>query len=86
MGLSRSFHVTEKQRIVVLAQAFNLFNHANFYVQNGSGIYAYQYLPNGATCGDGASTNQVCFLTPDPGFKTLQSIRTAPAGFRSRCS
>jgi hypothetical protein len=74
LGLSRSFHITEKQQLVLTAQAFNLFNHPNFYVQYGSGIYTNQYFPNGATCGDGASTNQACFLTADPSFKTLQSI------------
>lgn len=74
LGVSRGFHITERQRITLTAQVFNLFNHPNFYVQYGSGINATQYDTNGATCGDGATVNQTCFLTPDSGFKTLQSI------------
>ncbi|HKV27620.1 MAG TPA: TonB-dependent receptor [Candidatus Acidoferrales bacterium] len=74
MGLTRRFHITERQTIQLEAQVFNLFNHPNFYVQNGSGINQNQYDPNGATCGDGATLSQTCFLAPDPGFKTLQSI------------
>lgn len=74
LGISRGFHITERQLITFTVQAFNLFNHPNFYVQNGSGIYASQYDTNGSTCGDGASMNQTCFLTPDPAFGTLQSI------------
>ncbi|MHB8484303.1 MAG: TonB-dependent receptor domain-containing protein [Candidatus Acidiferrales bacterium] len=74
LGLARAFHITERQSIQIQAQVFNLFNHPNFYVQNGSGIFQTQYDPTGATCGDGASTNQTCFLAADPGFKTLESI------------
>jgi hypothetical protein len=33
-----------------------------------------QYNPVGSTCGDGASANQTCFLVPNSGFQTLQSI------------
>ncbi|MHB8754355.1 MAG: carboxypeptidase-like regulatory domain-containing protein [Candidatus Acidiferrales bacterium] len=74
LGLARTFHVTERQSIQIEAQVFNLLNHPNFYVQNGSGIFQTQYDPNGATCGDATSVNQTCFLAPDPGFKTLESI------------
>src|SRR5487761_528349 len=70
LGLARAFHITERQSIQIQAQVFNLFNHPNFYVQNGSGIFQTQYDPTGATCGDGASANQTCFLAADPGFKT----------------
>ena len=37
-------------------QAFNLFNHANYYVQNGDGINQLQYNPIGTNCGDGATS------------------------------
>jgi hypothetical protein len=75
MGISRGFHLTERQTFTLTAQVFNLFNHPNFYVQNGSGIFANQFDTNGATCGDGATTTgQACFLTPDPAFKQLQAI------------
>jgi Carboxypeptidase regulatory-like domain/TonB dependent receptor-like, beta-barrel len=74
LGISRGFNLTERQKFTVIVQVFNLFNHPNFYVQNGSGIFASQFDTNGATCGDGASLNQTCILTPDPEFKTLQSI------------
>ena len=63
------------ERVTTLkAQAFKLFNHPNYFVQAGRGISQTQYDPFGATCGDGASANQTCFLAPDPGFKTLQSV------------
>ena len=74
LGITRAFHITERQKIEFQAQVFNLFNHANFFVQAGSGIVQTQYDPVGATCGDGASATQTCFLVPHSGFQTLQSI------------
>ncbi len=32
-----------------------MFNHANYYVQNGDGINQLQYNPIGTNCGDGAT-------------------------------
>ena len=90
LGLTRTFHLTEHQSIQIEAQAFNLINHPNFYVQNGSGIFQTQYDPIGNTCGDAASANQTCFLVPDSGFKKLESIgqlngpRTFQFAFRYR--
>jgi len=49
MGLTRSFHISERHTIQIEAQVFNLFNHSNFYVQNGSGVFQNQYDPMGAT-------------------------------------
>ena len=49
-------------------------NHANYYVQNGTGVSYIQYSPFGQNCGDGRSTNQQCYLVPTPGFGTLQNI------------
>src|SRR5487761_673841 len=77
LGLARTFHITERQSFQIEAQAFNLFNHPNFFVQNGSGIVQTQYNPVGTTCGDGSSANQQCFLVPNTGsggFQTLESI------------
>ena len=74
LGLTRAFHITERQSIQFEAQVFNLFNHPNFFVQAGAGIVQTQYNPVGANCGDGASLNQTCFLVPNSGFKTLESI------------
>ena len=74
LGITRTFHITERQTIQIEAQAFNLFNHANFFVQNGSGISQNQFDASGPTCGDGASINQTCFLSPDPNFQKLESI------------
>jgi hypothetical protein len=71
LGIARSFHLTERQKIVFQAQAFNLFNHPNFFVQNASGIGTAQYDPSGSNCGDGATTVQTCLLMPDPGFKQI---------------
>jgi Carboxypeptidase regulatory-like domain len=72
LGLQRRLHITEKQSIVLKAQAFNLFNSANYYVQSGSGINQVQY---NSTCD--ALDNQTCTLTANDGvggFKTRESI------------
>jgi len=77
VGLSRSFAIREGKELELQAQAFNLFNHANYYVQNGSGINQLQYNPIGNNCGDGATLNQTCYLVPNSGlgnFGTLQEI------------
>jgi Carboxypeptidase regulatory-like domain len=77
LGLGRSFEVAEGKELELQAQAFNLFNHANWYVQNGNGINQLQYNPVGVNCGDGATVNQTCYLVPNSGpgnFGTLQEI------------
>jgi hypothetical protein len=73
LGIARTLHITEKHTITIQVQAFNLFNHPNYYVQNGSGVFATQYDPLGPSCGNAGPT-QTCFLVPDPSFKTLQSV------------
>jgi hypothetical protein len=77
MGLARSFEIREGMQLQFQVQAFNLFNHANYYVQNGNGINQLQYNPIGTNCGDGMSTNQQCYLVPNSGpgnFGSLQEI------------
>jgi hypothetical protein len=77
LGLARSFTITEGKQLELQAQAFNLFNHANWYVQNGDGINQLQYNPIGTNCGNGASQNQTCYLVPNSGpgnFGTLQEV------------
>ena len=77
VGLARSFTIREGKELQLQAQAFNLFNHPNYYVQNGNGINQLQYNPIGANCGDGATQNQTCYLVPNSGpgnFGTLQEI------------
>src|SRR5271157_1668161 len=76
LGLSRQIHVGERQSITLQAQVFNLLNHPNWYVQNGNGVNATQYQPAGSTCGDGQSRSQTCYLVPEPGFGTLQTINS----------
>jgi len=84
VGLARSFAIREGKELQFQAQAFNLFNHANYYVQNGDGINQLQYNPIGANCGDGLSTNQQCYLVPNSGpgnFRNLwrnQPQRSSP--------
>jgi Carboxypeptidase regulatory-like domain len=73
-GLARRVPISERQNIVLQVQAFNLFNHANYYVQNGNGVNPVQYAPQGSNCGDGQTLNQTCYLVPSPGFRTLQVI------------
>jgi hypothetical protein len=74
LGISRRFAVTERQAVLFQVQAFNLLNHANYYVQSGNGVDAVQYTPTGPTCGDGSTVNQTCYLVPHDGFGTLQVI------------
>ncbi len=77
VGLARSFEIREGKELEFQAQAFNLFNHPNYYVQNGDGVNQLQYNPFGSTCGDGKSLNQTCYLVPNSGpgnFGALQEI------------
>jgi hypothetical protein len=77
VGLSRDIEVREGKEVQFQAQAFNLFNHPNYYVQNGDGINQIQYNPVGGNCGDGVTLNQTCYLVPNTGpgnFGTLQEI------------
>ncbi|MFZ1052323.1 MAG: TonB-dependent receptor [Candidatus Sulfotelmatobacter sp.] len=77
LGLARSIEIREGKELQFQAQAFNLFNHPNYYVQNGSGINQLQYNPYGSNCGDGMSLNQTCYLVPNSGpgnFGALQEI------------
>jgi hypothetical protein len=77
VGLARSFAIREGKELQFQVQAFNLFNHANYYVQNGDGINQLQYNPIGTNCGDGASVNQTCYLMPNSGpgnFGAFQEI------------
>jgi Carboxypeptidase regulatory-like domain len=77
VGLARSFSIKEGKELQLQVQAFNLFNHANYYVQNGNGINPLQYNPIGSNCGDGATLKQTCYLVPNSGpgnFGTLQEI------------
>ena len=74
LGLTRKFHITERHALTLQAQVFNVANHANYYVQNGTGVAATQYSPFGSTCGDGTSVNQQCYLVPNDNFGRLQII------------
>jgi hypothetical protein len=76
VGLGRGLEIREGKELRFQAQAFNLFNHANYYVQNGDGINQIQYNPMGTHCGD-ATLNQTCYLVPNSGagnFGALQEI------------
>jgi hypothetical protein len=74
LGLTRRFKITERHAVTLQAQVFNVMNHANYYVQNGTGAAPIQYSPLGSHCGDGASTNQHCYLVPSSSFGELQTI------------
>lgn len=80
LGLERAFKIKEGQTVTLRAQAFNLFNSANYFVYAGSGINQVQYNATGATCGDGKTVNQTCTLTPNNGpggFQTLTAVDQA---------
>jgi hypothetical protein len=81
VGLARSFVIGQGKAVRLQAEAFNVANHANYFVQNGGGIVQTQYNPMGYPgnddCGDGQTLNQTCFLIPNSGpgnFGTLQVI------------
>ena len=77
LSLGRRLALTERQAITFQVQAFNLLNHANYYVQNGNGVDPIQYAPSNdaaRNCGDGVSHSQSCLLIPSTTFKTLQVI------------
>ncbi len=82
LGLAKSIPIREGKDLQLQVEAFNLFNHPNYYVQNGDGINQIQYNPIGTQggqypCGDGVSLTQTCFLVPNSGpgnFGTLQEI------------
>jgi hypothetical protein len=67
LAIGRNFPITEGKELQLQVQAFNLLNHANYYVQNGDGINQSEYNPIGANCGDGATLNQTCYLVPNSG-------------------
>jgi len=71
VGLARRFHITERQSLSLQAQAFNLLNHANYYVANGNGVFATQFVPIGDGCG---KSGEVCGLVPNADFGRLQRI------------
>lgn len=71
-----SFNLSERHSITLEAQAFNLVNHANYYVKYGTNVSQIQYVPFGSTCGDGQSRNQQCYLVPREGFGTLLVINS----------
>jgi len=80
--VTRRFNLAERYAIALQVQVFHAMNHANYYVQNGTGVNSVQYVaapfgnnPDGSTtCGDGVTLNQTCYLVPDPTFGKLQVI------------
>jgi hypothetical protein len=82
LGLARRFKLSERSTITLQAQIFNIANHANYYVQNGTGVVANQYAvaafgknaDGSTTCGDGVHSNQFCYLLPSSNFGELQVI------------
>ena len=75
LGLAPRFSISERQVITLEAQAFNVANHANFYVQNGTGVNAIQYTTFGSTCGDGSTLNQICFLSGTTGLMASEPFK-----------
>jgi hypothetical protein len=80
LGFSRRFNLAERHAIALQVQVFNVMNHANYYVQNGTGVNSVQYTAasfgnqqdGSTTCGDGVTLNQTCYLVPNPSFGKLQ--------------
>jgi len=77
LGLTRRFNLTERHVIALQGQVFNVMNHANYYVHNGTGVNSIQYSAEAfgnVSCGDGATLHQTCYLVPNPNFRTLQEV------------
>jgi len=77
LGLTRRLNLSDRHVITLQAQIFNVANHANYYVQNGTGVNSKQYQAEAfgdGTCGDGTHLNQICYLVPNPSFGKLQVI------------
>jgi len=71
IGLQRKFEILEHQTITFKAQAFNVLNDANYYVEAGSGINQVKY---NSTCN---AAESACTLTANNGiggFGTKTSI------------
>jgi hypothetical protein len=87
VGLGRRFEIGEGKELEFQAQAFNLFNHPNYYVQNGDGVNQLQYNPFGSNCGDGMTQTQTCYLVPNSGPGNFGALRkSVPTGFPEYCS
>jgi len=71
LGLARRIRITERHAMSFQVQAFNLFNHSNYYVANGNGVNQIQYSPIGDGCG---LEGGVCGLVPNGSFGMLQRI------------
>jgi two-component system copper resistance phosphate regulon response regulator CusR len=78
-GLTRTFALREGKDLQVQAQAFNLFNHANYYVQNGNGINPLEYNPVANPlepygCGDASLDQKLWRLWGGQSQRTAQGI------------
>jgi hypothetical protein len=82
LGLTRRFNLTERPAVALQVQVFNVMNHANYYVQNGTGVDSAQYTavafgnkPDGSTtCGDGVTSTRLATSCLNPSFGQLQVI------------
>jgi hypothetical protein len=86
VNLERAWKVKEFGKLLFRVTAFNLFNHPNYYVENGSGINQQQYKPVGPSCGN-KSLNETCYLIPNTsvgGFGTYSIVQqnTGPRIFQ----
>jgi hypothetical protein len=73
-GIARKFAIGERQNITLKAQAFNLLNDANYYVEAGSGINQVKY--NVVSCA--SESSDVCLSqngnSSNGGFQYKSSI------------
>ena len=64
--IMRQFAITEKYRLQVLGEAFNIFNHTNFSAVNGT---AFNYAAVGAaTCPASIASSTNGCIVPNPTF------------------
>jgi len=71
-GIARKFTIKDKQNITLKAQAFNLLNDANYYVEAGSGLNQIKYTSVANT--DGSYTLSPNGSPANGGFQTKTAI------------
>jgi hypothetical protein len=78
LRITRDLKLTERMKVQVIAEAFNLFNHTNV---NGVTTTGYSYVTQG-TSGCPASTTTTPCLAPGPSFLAPSSTSSILGGAR----
>ncbi len=77
LRLARQFHLTERLRMEILGEAFNILNHANY---NGYNSTAFNSVATTAT----TPLNSPIVLIPNSNFRTANNDGSQPDGTNAR--